>query len=961
MGPDGKPIVADGESKDKPDGDAKKNDSPPPKVIRRDEKTEGEADPAELKATVGDDGKVAFEFRNQPWIDLVQWLADISELPLDWQELPADRVNLTSPGRYTVEETRDLFNRHLLARGYTLLKLDGGLIIAKTEGINPAIVPRMDPDQLAALSPHTFVRTSLDVGWLSAEKLAAELKPMISSNGRLTAMTTTNRIEAMDAAINLRQIAALLTDERNQTSRDALAPEFKLRYLPAEEAKKMLEEFLGVKKEKEPPLNPQQMQMMQQMRQQNGNQPPPEVKEPEVSIVANTRQNSVIIRAGADRVAIATEFLKRIDVPSESMVSLSDIQSRVQVYRLASLDPEKLVEIISEMNVLEPATRMRVDKENKALIVSGSGADRFIIASLIERLDGSGRQFEVLQLRRLDATEVAESIEFLMGQKKEEKQDSRRSYYYFDPFNNNDDKKSSGDEFRVAANARSRQILVWANDIEMEEVRSLLVKLGEMPPEGGSQQPFRVIDAATTPETYEYLQQLRAQWQRMSSNPLELPDAEQFKDPNDDAKQRSLEAEKSEQDGNSSDGNEGRSIDLDRDEATLDDVTSADAALQHRDSGYQFTVAQVTADDPAAPLPKIESARDFDRLFGGPKKSAAAVIPAESDMESPIASEAEAKAPKPSAAIQITVDRNGNLLLTSEDTQALDRLENLMLQVAPPQRPYRVFPVKNASASWMRLNLEDYFKDAEESGDSDADRFFGWYFGNESNQQDKKKPGLGAGAKLRLVSDNDTNTIVVTGASSDQLKTIAELIELWDVPEPVNKRKTRFTRLIPVAYGKADKIAETVKDAYRDLLSSNDKAFQKPSGGNREGGAAKDEPRSRGGSGSGFASADGAQDGGDDDFSFKGKFSIGIDEIGNSLLVSAEGEPLLELVSDMIKQLDEAAQPRGDVQVIQLSGGLSGKTLEDALEAFGATTSQKDAGKGRSQRSSKSPEKRNDE
>ena len=41
-----------------------------------------------------------------------------------------------------------------------------------------------------------------------------------------------------------------------------------------------------------------------------------------------------------------------------------------------------------------------------------------------------------------------------------------------------EEKKS--DEFRVAANARYRQVLLWANDQEMEEVRNLLVKLGEL-------------------------------------------------------------------------------------------------------------------------------------------------------------------------------------------------------------------------------------------------------------------------------------------------------------------------------------------------------------------------------------------------------------------------------------------------------------------------------------------------
>ena len=222
-------------------------------------------------------------------VDLVQWLAEISDQPLDWLELPGDRVNLRSPGRYTVAQTRDLFNRYLLARGYTLLEIDGGLTVAKTATINPAIVPRVSPEALSDLPPYTFVRTSLDVGWLSAEKLSKELLPMISSNGRLTSLSTTNRIEAMDAAVNLKQVVSLLTQERSTASRSALAPEFQLRYLSAKEAKRLLEEFLNIKKEADGPMSPEQIQMMMQAQQQNGGTPVA-AKETKISIVANVRQ-----------------------------------------------------------------------------------------------------------------------------------------------------------------------------------------------------------------------------------------------------------------------------------------------------------------------------------------------------------------------------------------------------------------------------------------------------------------------------------------------------------------------------------------------------------------------------------------------------------------------------------------------------------------------------------------------
>ncbi len=916
----GKQPAQQGAATDNPEAAGKskqaspaQNESPEPKVIRRDDSNDESADPDELKAMVGDDGRVAFQFRNQPWVELVQWLADISEQPLDWLELPGDRVNMRSPGRYTVVETRDLFNRHLLARGYTLLEIDGGLTVAKTANINPAIVPRVDVADLSALAPYTFVRTSLDVGWLSAQELAKELQPMISGNGKLTALKTTNRIEAMDAAINLSQVAALLDQEHNLTSREALAPEMKLRYLPAEEAKRMLEQFLGIEKKKETPLTPQQIQMMQQQRQQNQNQnPQPVPKKIEIAIVANPRQNSVIIRAPPDRVAIAMEFLKRVDVPSESMASLSDIETRVQVFRLASLDPEKLIEIIGEMNVLEPTTRIRADKTNNALIVSGSGADRYIINSLIKRLDGSGRSFEVLPLRRLDPVEVAESIAFLMGQEQEDdNKNSRQRYYYSYYDRNNKDESKKQDKFRVAANARFRQVLLWANEQEMAEVRSLLIKLGELPPPGGNRNTIRIIDASATPETYEYLQRLRQQWNRLAPNPLELPAEDKFTEPNE------IPRGDAEQEGESPEASEKPKMTDDQDDQTL-----AGSSKRHQLQLAAMQDETATDDEDTGGKAPIRSAEDFDRAFG----------PRQSPQRNPEDRD------KPPASIRIDVDSAGNIVLVSPDTDALDQLENLMLQVAPPKRPYQVFHIKHASALWMKLNLEDYFKDLDDQQESESDRFYRYFWGNDqSDSSDKGPSGLGKGIKLRFVDDIDTNTLVVSGATSSQLRTIAELIELWDVPEPVNKRRTRFTKLVNVQFGRAEKIAETVKEAYRDLLSSNDKAFTAGKGQNQAASGNQNQAtKSRDGNGSSLQDSESGRDGGGADFSFKGKLSIGIDSVGNTLLVSAEGEPLLKLVSDMISQLDQAARPTGEVQVIQIPGGVSGQALQLALQAFGA-------------------------
>ncbi len=903
-----KPDAAKGDEAKKEGGDAEK--SSPPKVVRRDGLDLPEGDPAELKAAVGEDGKVGFRFRNQGWVDLIGWLSDISGQPIDWQELPGDSVNLVSPERLTVTDTIDLVNRHLLARGYTMLELEGGITIVKTDSINPGMVHWIDPSELHSLPNHAFVRTMLDAGWLSAEKLAQELSPMLSGAGKLTALATTNRIEAMDAAVNLREVARLLSEERDLASRDALAPEFRLRHIPAEEAKTLLEEFLGVKEKSASPMSRDQIQMMQRMQQQQqqqGGQPPASQKEIEISIVANVRQNSVLVRAPIDRVAIAAEFIKRIDVPGGSLKSLTDATSRVEVYRLVSLDPEKLIEIAQEMNVLEPTTRIRVDKDNKAVIVSGAAADRFIIKSLIERLDGGKRRFEVLQLRRLDAAAVTESIAFLMGTNKDEDDSNSRNsrYSYYGWGGGSDDEKKDEDEFRVAANTSYRQVLLWANEAEMEEVRSLLIKLGELPPPGGSGQTVRVIEASATPETLEYLKKLKAQWQAMSPNDLVLPSEDEFRESTpDEAPSKSDEPD--------------------------DDTKKSD-----KEKDGEQEDAKPPADDEIVDAKPVIDRTDWDAARFHRAAANAVILTAE---QTPT-SETEEDKPAP---VEIRVDERGNLVLSSSDTKALDKLENLMLDIKPPSRSYHVFHIENASVTLLTMDLEDYFEDPDEKKDDNSNRFMRWYGFGDDSSDDKGPTGLAKGGTLRFLPNSDTGTIIVTGATGGQLQTIRELIELWDVAEPINPKLSRFTKLVTVRYGRSEKIAETVKEAYRDLLSSNDKAFS--GGGGRGNGGGGEKRSSNREQGSRLEDSESGRSGGGSDFSFNGKLSIGVDELGNTLLVSAEGESLLELIVSMIEKLDHAAQPGGEIEIVTFSGDVSAETLRQAMSALGNTSMGESSG-----------------
>ncbi|HMO86636.1 MAG TPA: hypothetical protein PKC18_17120, partial [Lacipirellulaceae bacterium] len=102
------------------EGEAPKAEEASSETVKR--PTDGAAaDRDELKARPDKDGFVQFSFRGQAWLDVLEWFAEISRSSLDWQELPADKLNLTTQRKYTVLETRDLLNRHLLSRGFTML------------------------------------------------------------------------------------------------------------------------------------------------------------------------------------------------------------------------------------------------------------------------------------------------------------------------------------------------------------------------------------------------------------------------------------------------------------------------------------------------------------------------------------------------------------------------------------------------------------------------------------------------------------------------------------------------------------------------------------------------------------------------------------------------------------------------------------------------------------------------
>ena len=885
-------VGKEGESKDK-----KKEDGPP-SVIKRPKVKQDDKKPEPIESQVLlKDRKITFDLKGQPWLGVMEWIADVSDLSLDWQELPGDSLNLTTTREYSLEEARDILNRHLLTRGYTMV-LDGELLsVLKLSDIKPSLVPRVSPEELDEMLDHTLCKVSFDLDWLLADETIEEITPLLSKAGKISKMSRTNRLEIMDTAGSLRDIHNILKEEQSDTGQEQLVKTFPLKHRRAEEVIVLLRDLLGV----DPPpggggggmgfgggmgqvtsVMQQMTQQLQRMAQsQGGGGGKGGQREPtKTRLVLNPRENMILVQAMPDQMAIIEKAISQIDVEIEASNSLIQNINRVKIYRLETIDPQTLVDLLNELGDMSPGTVLKADKEQKSIIAFGSLSDHLTITSLVERMDQKGRDVEVIYLKRLDAEYVAGTIQALMGPKEEEK-NSRSSYYRYGYSEPEKEEK----EFKIEPDIENNRLLVYANKTEMSEIMLLLQKLGEIPDPNAVDKGIRLFDLGPGDDPQELMQRLQKMWGGKNKLEFDLPETQHLESEEADQAKETVDETITKSGGG----------DLTSDEffAMFDNkqVPSSQSVITERPWPVRTRNTEV--------MPDVRS--QVLTVADEPKPSSSAASDSISE----------------SSPIRFGLTADGRLMVTSDDKDALNQMEDLLREVVRPLPNYRIFYMKYATPSWVTLNLKDYFESEEDSGSGMTyDPYWGGFL--PSSSKGSSKSSLGSRRQPRFIHDNFTSTILVRNADRRQLKVIEDLIKIYDVPEPADTRAMRVTKIFKLENSKAEIVAQAVKDVFRDLLSSNDKALEK-----KDGEKTQTQVYS-------YFGDDQAE--GDDEapIRFKGLLSIGVDGLSNTLVISSTAS-LMEIISELILSLDEAAEKSSAVRVLKVDSSVDLKMIQERL------------------------------
>ena len=438
--------------------------------------------PVERELERTPEGEIRFSFQRQPWLAVLQWLSDSSGLTLDWQELPDGVLNLTTKQSYTLDEARDLFNMHLAARGFTLLRRGEVLTLTKLDKLNPALVPRVEAEDLAERDSHEIVRVSFPLDWLVAEQAAKEFAPMLSPFGKLMPMEATNRLEAMDTVDNLSELRAVLAHEQSRHGESRLVVEFKLKHVRADEIIVKLRELVGEQATRGLAANrnrssDQMRRELERAREQAENNKPqggeqrrPVRSTPDVHLVVNNQENSILANAPPDKIALIRQAVQALDVALSDGARLRENVTRMRIYRTKSLDPESIEDMVAnliEMGKLQSTTKVQADDDSNMLIVYATPADHMAIANLVSQIEEDGRDVRIIKLGGLDPHYALQAIKLLLQGNSSASSGRRRG-------GGGDD-----EQFRIEADFERGRLLAWVNDTEYDEIKEFLAKLGD--------------------------------------------------------------------------------------------------------------------------------------------------------------------------------------------------------------------------------------------------------------------------------------------------------------------------------------------------------------------------------------------------------------------------------------------------------------------------------------------------
>ncbi|MCY2992126.1 MAG: hypothetical protein NTY19_30235 [Planctomycetota bacterium] len=508
----------------------------------------------------------------------------------------------------------------------------------------------------------------------------------------------------------------------------------------------------------------------------------------------------------------------------------------LQVHRFKVTDPANLLPVLQGLFKLHPQVQLALDERNNAIIAMATPAQQDTIRGLVEQVEREAANdaaviLEVYALGEGDAQAALQAVTALLKKQgakadlsieprsnslvaialPEQQQAIQAALELLKPADRTLEilqldvvdpdtaelaimRLFSGEAYATApmldADVGSQQLFVRATKQQHEQIRELLVKMGEtgllLPGSAGPR--LRVFPFEGDVEGA--VEEIKRIWPQLRSNPIEIVDSlpevliRQRTQPQDSEPAQTLERPKDEP----------------RREGSVNPVTPAATDKPGR------------AGDVSPLLPG--AAKPAPKATTGATEPGAGAHPATPAETAPASQAGTALKPV------TIIPGDGNVTLTSEDPGALRQFETLLRAMSRHRsvvgRNYAVFLLRNAKAPEVAATLQQIFRTLPRTGadteirDTTTSSRYGRY------GRDSRRPSA---PTVVIVPEERLNAIVAYASRTDRT-TIENLVKVLDTADLPESLVAQRLQIIPIENADAEDVAENLRSLFKTHLDS---------------------------------------------------------------------------------------------------------------------------------------------
>lgn len=849
-----------------------------------------------------EDVRLKFSFQFTPWRDVIEWFASQSDLSVVGKNIPAGTFNYTDSRSYTPAQAIDLINGVLQTEGFMLLRRDRMLFVINLEdGIPPTLLTEVSEVDLDKRGEYEVVSVLFTLKQHSPEEVEKDIRQMLGPLGAMKVLTKSKQIYVTETAGKLKTIRSIIQAlEGTADKKNEGVEAFKLTNITPDELMGIARPLMGL---------PENVNM---------------VPDGSLRIALDGLNKRILVTGKTETVEKFRDLVAKLDVPGTATdIGPTAIDTpQLKIYQITTADPDVALQVLQTLLAGKSDVRLTRDAKTGNIVAYAPVSVHATIREVLDQMQKDARPIEVFKLKKVDPETAVAAINklFAVGE------------------------GPSTAAPKVEADTTLMAILVRGSQSQIEQIRELLVKMGENGV-GGKEDltPIQRTNVRTIPVTGRAadnaLKQIELMWPVIHGNKVRI---NRLTPSNSDVNVRDFRVKVPEtrtptrrtETSKPSEAKPGDEESSTKDESSRDDRRRREDRGDDREEKNPEEV--VPREDRSSSWQRTrfyfvdaEPAEGVEQEGTGSEKldSEEAKSPDESSIkpvtEEPAIPRIDSGEPKsvPGADVVITIGPGG-IVIASEDLDALDELEKMLADAAstPPGKELTIFYLRFAKADAAVELLQQTLSGSSGSSDSDGGgslmgdlassmmgNMGGGLLGSLMGGGGGGGGGFTSSGPVAMVADTRLNAIIAQGKPAD-LELVEQLLKVVDQessPEDVQViAKPRFISVVNVD---ATEMASVVKQVYSGRIQADASQPRQPS--------PEDFIRAlRGGRGGG-----GGARGGDRQ-SAEQKMTLGVDVKSNSLIVSAP-EPLFQEVKKMVEQLDIAGGNKDEsVSVVRLKG-----------------------------------------